>query len=607
MPIQHISELFALDGRAFVTEAYQNLLHREPDAHGLAYYLGRLSMGYGKAGVITQLAKSSECRPHDEIQGLQKLIADEQRAKHWFWGAFRRRNRQEENQKSALVGLSHIDQRLNLMLIQGQQIGNLTQQVAQWQAVNGKSASDKAQHNEIIQRLSMIENNFLLLKKDLNRQKRTKQTTPAIFIDVTSIFKWNRPPVGIIRTLIEVVRHSFECKIIPINYFVFNLTKDRISIVDKDLVDNLLYALENIQSGQPVRDRVFDIAKLALDFTEPLIPDAIYYLPYERDEFKNFFSPSRLLARSISCPFDASDTVISIGLDWDNSNYEIIHALKKLHKFKFVGAFYDGIPIRHPDFLPNTSFCNMFFDYFYRLSTLSDKIFTISNTSKKEYFSIIRDEKINGCKTVEFLRLGDTEKKLPFNFILKKSRNITESFVIYVSTIEKRKNHILLLDVWESLYARLGDKTPTLICIGMWGWGVDDVKDKYSSNHKMQEYIKFYDDVDGDELIWFYQNASFSVFPSHNEGWGLGASESLTHGLPCITSSTPAILEATQNLMPSCDSNDPASWLNEIEKMATDIEYVKSLRLLAREKYIPRTWNEFGEEFFKFCVSGGAE
>ncbi len=59
--------------------------------------------------------------------------------------------------------------------------------------------------------------------------------------------------------------------------------------------------------------------------------------------------------------------------------------------------------------------------------------------------------------------------------------------------------------------------------------------------------------------------------------------------------------------MPSCDSNDPASWLNEIEKMATDIEYVKSLRLLAREKYIPRTWNEFGEEFFKFCVSGGAE
>lgn len=93
MPIQHITELFCLLGRDFVTEAYRNLLKREPDEHGMAYYLGRLAQGYGKTAVIEQLAQSTECRPLDEIKGLKKLVADERRAQHWFFGIFFRHGR----------------------------------------------------------------------------------------------------------------------------------------------------------------------------------------------------------------------------------------------------------------------------------------------------------------------------------------------------------------------------------------------------------------------------------------------------------------------------------------------------------------------------------
>jgi hypothetical protein len=76
MPIQHITELFAFDGRAFVTEDYRYLLGREPDENGLRYYLGRLAIGYSKGAVLAQLARSPECRPHDEIKGLDKLIPE---------------------------------------------------------------------------------------------------------------------------------------------------------------------------------------------------------------------------------------------------------------------------------------------------------------------------------------------------------------------------------------------------------------------------------------------------------------------------------------------------------------------------------------------------
>jgi len=90
MTIKHITELFYLDGREFLIECYRNLLLREPDERGLDYYLGRLAQGHSKRSVIAQLAKSPECRPHDEIRGLKQLIADEQYAQHWFWRFFTR-------------------------------------------------------------------------------------------------------------------------------------------------------------------------------------------------------------------------------------------------------------------------------------------------------------------------------------------------------------------------------------------------------------------------------------------------------------------------------------------------------------------------------------
>lgn len=111
MYIQHITELFALDGREFITEAYRNLLNREPDIQGMAYYLGRLAQGRGKDAVIVQLAKSPECKPHDRIKGLKQLIEDRRRAQHWFWGRITIRSRVENTLRSSLFSFERLVER----------------------------------------------------------------------------------------------------------------------------------------------------------------------------------------------------------------------------------------------------------------------------------------------------------------------------------------------------------------------------------------------------------------------------------------------------------------------------------------------------------------
>lgn len=115
MYVENITELFALDGSAFIFETYRNLLHREPDKHGLAYYLGRLSIGYDKESVIAQIAKSDGCRPHKEIKGLQELVANEQRARHWLLGFFIRQSKKDRTRQAIPMMLYRIEKNLNLL------------------------------------------------------------------------------------------------------------------------------------------------------------------------------------------------------------------------------------------------------------------------------------------------------------------------------------------------------------------------------------------------------------------------------------------------------------------------------------------------------------
>ena len=156
MPIQNITELFSLDGRVFITEAYRNLLQREPDLNGMAYYLGRLSMGYGKVRVIVQLAKSAECRPHEQIHGLKRLIQEHNNANHWLWGWFGRQTRMHMALQSSVTALARIEQRMagihHAIDAQSQQMENLARQHAESlcgiESLVQQTVGDRAAENE---------------------------------------------------------------------------------------------------------------------------------------------------------------------------------------------------------------------------------------------------------------------------------------------------------------------------------------------------------------------------------------------------------------------------------------------------------------------------
>jgi glycosyltransferase involved in cell wall biosynthesis len=123
---------------------------------------------------------------------------------------------------------------------------------------------------------------------------------------------------------------------------------------------------------------------------------------------------------------------------------------------------------------------------------------------------------------------------------------------------------------------------PILVLVGKWGWSADNARLLIDRNWRLRPHLRVMNETSDAELIWLYRHARFTVFPSLTEGFGLAASESLSFGTPVVISHCPALLEATERLMPAFHPHDFMSWLHELERLILDDEYLDTLREKAK-------------------------
>jgi glycosyltransferase involved in cell wall biosynthesis len=164
-------------------------------------------------------------------------------------------------------------------------------------------------------------------------------------------------------------------------------------------------------------------------------------------------------------------------------------------------------------------------------------------------------------------------------------------YVLFVSTIEIRKNHRLLVRVWQKLLERHGaDLVPTLVFAGKIGWLVDGLlADLEASNH-LDGKVILLRDLSDPELQAAYRSCLFTVFPSLCEGWGLPIAESLSHGKFCIASNRTSIPEVGGSLVDYFDPSDEEDALAKIERPLIDPGYLAWREARVRAEYHPRTW-----------------
>ena len=225
----------------------------------------------------------------------------------------------------------------------------------------------------------------------------------------------------------------------------------------------------------------------------------------------------------------------------------------------------------------------------------TDIIWTNSYYTKdkvKEYFPNCNCERIfTGCsvsrKLYRRLSLSEQEKEE----VLKKY-NINGSFILFVGSLEPRKNLSFLLSLMPQLYSK---KRVQLVIVGGKGWRNSHIRDIVENEHFPQESTVFCGFVPNEDLVKLYNMAECFVSTSLNEGFGMPQLEALLCGCPIVTAHNSAMIEVAGGKEGAftVEGYNPEKWINTIIDVVEHHPCVNQKQL---EEY---NWDTILENFLK--------
>ena len=120
-----------------------------------------------------------------------------------------------------------------------------------------------------------------------------------------------------------------------------------------------------------------------------------------------------------------------------------------------------------------------------------------------------------------------------------------EPYVLFVATIESRKDHLTVFRAWLSLLRRHGPaRVPRLVCVGAVGWGVEAAMNLLAGSPELSRHVVLLHDMSDGALAALYRDCLFTLYNSHHEGWGLPVTESMAWGKVPVVPRHSALVES---------------------------------------------------------------
>ncbi len=153
-------------------------------------------------------------------------------------------------------------------------------------------------------------------------------------------------------------------------------------------------------------------------------------------------------------------------------------------------------------------------------------------------------------------------------------RGLPERFVLYVGTLEPRKNLTTLLEAYARVAQRLA--APLLVGGGK-GWLYDAVFQRLEALG-LREQVRFVGYLEEEELPLWYAAATVFVFPSIYEGFGMPPLEAMACGTPVVASNTSSLPEVVGDAGLTVSPYDPEALAEAIIRVLDDAELRQELR-----------------------------
>jgi len=460
-------------------------------------------------------------------------------------------------------------------------------------------------------------------------QTRPDAGTPRLIVDASTLVRWWGPPVGIVRVEAEIVRYvlDHEPEVVlsvydprvqqfrPLDRAAARALADGRAVVDVSLMPDprpvarsaLRTRLKQVENRLRPLLRIRRTLASAADGLRRRLP------PGRAHQLATLIADALLTRRVRARVFDADgarrdlyridkvlgppltlsvqDIVFSAGADWGTKDPSALAELKRDTGCRFVMLCHDLIPIIFPRFyMPRD--VEVFSRFFQGATGFVDRFICISQCTAADLAAFARAQ---GRDTIDFQieRLGvgavQRDAEQPSTPGLEPGR-----YVLYVSTIEPRKNHAMLLRAWKRLAE--GEQGGThgykLVVAGRTGWMTDDVLAMLTNEAAAKSGVVHFGNAQDAVLDALYEHAAFCVYPSLYEGFGLPVIEAFAHGRPVIASAGGAVPEAAAGLAPCVDPKDEDAWVTAIGRWLGDPQLVDAQARRVREQFSWPSWPE---------------
>jgi glycosyltransferase involved in cell wall biosynthesis len=163
-------------------------------------------------------------------------------------------------------------------------------------------------------------------------------------------------------------------------------------------------------------------------------------------------------------------------------------------------------------------------------------------------------------------------------------------YFVYISTIEARKNHLLLLNLWRRLATEQGDAAPLLVLVGARGWETENVVDMLDRCPALRRTVIEHNSLPDAEMVGLLQGATALLLPSFAEGFGFPLIEALQYGVPVLCSDIPALRETGLAVPEYFDPLDGPGWLAAILDYAAPHSPRRAAQLARLASWTPPRW-----------------
>ena len=238
-------------------------------------------------------------------------------------------------------------------------------------------------------------------------------------------------------------------------------------------------------------------------------------------------------------------------------------------------------------------------DFVSQVFPVSRKIITESQSTKADLTKWMKSHRLK-APSIELFRIGEdfstTASRLDGKDMHNKFGVRPDEYLIYVSTIEPRKNHTLLYYTYKLAHSR-GVQLPKLLIIGRVGHDTSEIIKFIKLDPEVNNLIRICDFVGDDELGWLYDNCMFSVVPSFYEGWGMSVVESIARGKSVVSSNSSSLAEMPKNCVIYFNPNSTDECLNAIMEMMQP-DTLRKYRKNAHN-YVTHTWDASFQQILK--------